>query len=301
MTQHDNSDDTKELSERMLKLKEHSGNLRDHLLGGAIVRHKTYAIKRERDIFTPVRYEATLNSVNSLFQIISGNPLNTKEAELFPGFIQVKSSSYSTTMALTNLVNEARLKIKDFLTSRKKNTCITTENGVVYTQNPLMFRYDSMVNTLQIYRQLTCLHTRTNKSSFLWQSNKRYLKYDREKALNILKSAKISPIPLHVDHRVWQQDIEQAFERIERLPLDIEITKICSTEPKPYFKFKPENEKEWTSHYGGTSLIIANKDDHLFSVDKKMKSIDVTNKHKTLPVGGQWTPLCKALNLYYQR
>ncbi|MFT5852348.1 MAG: hypothetical protein ACI87J_002324 [Colwellia sp.] len=301
MTQHDCANDIQKLSDFMLELNKHSDNLKEHLLNGTIIRHKAYAIKRDRDVFTPVRYDADLNAIKSLFQILSGNPLSTKEAELFPGFIQVKSSSYTTTMELTDLVNYARLNIKNFLISRKKNTCITTASGVVYTQNPLMFRHYPMVNTMQIYRQLSSIYTNTNKSSFIWQSNKRYLKHDLAKASNILKNAKLSPIPLNVDPKEWLRDIELALEKIERLPLDIEITKICSTEPKPHFKFKPVKEKVWTSHYGGTSLIIANKDDHLFSVDKKMQSIDVTNKHKNLPVGGQWTPLCKSLNLYYQR
>lgn len=300
MTELQDSKDIEELKALMLTLKNESNTLKEHLLDGVIIRHNAFAIKRDRDIFTPIKFEAELNAVKSLFQIISGDPLNTKEAELFPGFIQVRYESYAITMALTDAVNVARSKIKSFLISNAKKTRITNEHGVTYTQNPLMYHHCSEVNTLQVYRHLSAVKTNTTKSSFLWQSNKRYLKYNKNQTSNIIHSAKLSPVPLHVDHKEWQRDIESALIMIGRMPDNIEITKICSTEPKPHFKFKPVDKKLWTSHYGATPLIIANNDDMLFSVDKKMQSIDVQNKHKNLPVGNNWTPLCKSLNLYYQ-
>jgi hypothetical protein len=300
MTELQDSQDIKELGVLMVALQNESNKLKEHLLDGVIIRHSAFAIKRDRDIFTPVKFDAELNAVKSLFQIISGNPLNTKEAELFPGFIQVRYKSYTKTMVLTEAVNIARSNIKSFLILRAKKTRITKESGVTYTQNPLMYRNYPGVNTLQVYRHLTAVQTNTTKSSFIWQSNKRYLKYDVNKTLNIIHSAKLSPAPLQVNHNDWQRDIDSALIKMKRLPTNIEITKICSTEPKPHFKFKPMDEKLWTSHYGATPLIIANNDDHLFSVDKKMQSIDVQNKHKNLPVGDNWLPLCKSLNLYYQ-
>lgn len=285
----------------MSDLKEQNINLKDHLLTGIILRHSTFSIKRDRDIFVPVKFDSDLNAVNSLFQINSGNPLNTKEAELFPGFIQVQNKSISKVIELTTAVNKARWEIKKFLKPRAKKTCLTTDRGVVYTQNPLMYRHHRMVNTMQMYRHLTAVDTNTIKSSFIWQSNKRYLKYDKTKALNVIHSAILSPTPMNVDRKVWESDLNAAVLKIERLPVDSIYTKICSTEPKPHFKFKPVNEKVWTSHYGATPLIISNFDDNLFSVDKKMLSIDVTNKHKYIPVGEKWVPLCKSLNLYYQQ
>jgi hypothetical protein len=301
MTEHNKLDDAEQLATLMTSLEVNNNILKEHLLSGVIIRHKTYTIKRERDVFTAEKFASELNAVNSLFQIISGNPLNTKEAELFPGFIQVKNDSYPTTLDLTQAVNIARCNIKDFLISRTKKTCVTTLDGVVYTQNPLMYHNHPMVNTMQLYRQLTPVITNINKSSFIWHSNKRYLKFDIEKTINMINSAKLSPAPLHMDHLKWQKDINLALEEIPKLPSDLVITKICSTEPKPHFKFKPVIKKAWTSHYAATSLIIANKDDKIFSIDKKMQSLDVKNKHRNLPIGSQWVPLCESLNLYYQR
>ena len=154
---------------------------------------------------------------------------------------------------------------------------------------------------MQLYRQLTAIDTNTNKGSFIWQSNKRYLKYDTEKALAILHSAKLAPTPLNVEHKEWENDIEAAIMSMERISPDTVITKICGTEPKPHFKFKPTFQKDWFSHYGATPLIICNHEDSFFSVEKKMQSIDVTNKHINVPIGNQWIPLCRSLHLYYQR
>jgi hypothetical protein len=276
-------------------------DLKDYLLDDAILHHDSYSITRSRDIFTPIKFDAELNVVNSFCQVYSGNPLNTKEAELFPGYVQVKQKAFAKTMHFIESVNRSRNEIKSFLVKRTKKTCITTDNGVVYTQNPLMYRNYPMVNTMQLYRHLRGVNTHAAKGSFIWQSNKRYLKFDRTKVENMIRSALLSPVPLNVEPKKWNTELEGALEMIERLPLDVVITKIQSTEPKPHFKFKPVGQKAWVTHYAGTPLIIANKDDEKLSIEKKMQSINVENKHKNIPVGSQWTPFCRPLHLYYQR
>ena len=76
--------------------------------------------------------------------------MNTKEAELFPGFIQVTEASFAQALKLTEAVNIARAKVKSFLVKHKKKKRITTDTGVVFTQNPLLYTYDPMINTMQV-------------------------------------------------------------------------------------------------------------------------------------------------------
>lgn len=299
MTSEVESNEEEQLATLMQLLLISNEQLKSHLLNGTVIRYQTYSIKREREIFTPIKFSGLQNAIDSLFQILASDPLNTKEAELFPGFIQISDDSFEQTLFLTSAVNTARTNIKEFLISHIKKKRVITDAGVVFTQNPLLYGYDPLINTMQVYRHLSAKQTTPVKSSFIWQSNKRYLKYDKNKALSIVHHAQMTPAPLSEDHKLWKSDLDNAYELIDRLPASQTITRICSTEPKPYFKYKTASNKSWGSHYGATPLIIACEDDQLFTVAKPIQSIDVKNKHRALPVTGNWKPLSRFLGLYY--
>jgi hypothetical protein len=292
-------DDSAELRKKMNNLKGAFEDLSVLLLSdGVVLRHHVYTIVRGQQLFSTEKVHCIKKVVKSLSTIRSSDPLNTKEAELFPGFIQIDNQHIKMVSSLIIVINNIKDNIKSFLKSTSKRTSVTTESGIIYIQNKLMFENFPMVNTLQVYRHLSADIQSIVKASLIWQSSKRYDKYNIQKAKTVVNLVKEAPCPIHMNFKPWNSDIKRALEKLDNYNPATEVTCIKHSQPKPLLKYKITDKPEWAKHYGATPLIIAEENNDIFAVINPLKDVVVENKKIILPVDNSWTVISKAAHLY---
>lgn len=288
-----------ELDELLYRIESAVSALRSMLLKeGVVSDHCVYSVEKKG----ASRKVEKLHSLRSAVGVFSDfeciAPDNSKETSVYPGYIALSDQpgTADELKAIVAEINASKQALKAYLDSHNKPKRISVNGGPQIKVNPLLFDTFPMKNPTQIFREVKLLSPVVDMFHVKWRRKQRYDKHTIDSALRIVAFNFDKPPALKYSTRTWQNKMVKLKEKLDSLPVNIDIKRIKPAPPTAQAAVRFKEGSLWGKHHGSLPIIFtASKG---FKVTSELNDLTKIDSEMLKELG--WTALDPDLGFYFK-